>query len=239
MAHAAGGPAALLVHGFASTPREMEELGRALRAAGLAVSIPRLPGHGTGGSDFLRTGWRDWLAACTGAMVDLCARHGQVSVVGFSMGSLIALILACRFPVARLALLAPPVKSRDPRLPFTPLLALFIRRRRREILEPLPEDPEEARLVREYRGYRYPRQLAGIVALARQARRALPRVTAATLTVAARQDPYVDPSVIGYIESRIACGEKRHMLVEGAHRSLLEGSAREAVRDEVVRWLTA
>ena len=107
----------------------MEELGRALHAAGMTVSIPRLPGHGTDGSDFLQTGWRDWLRACTDEMLELCARHRPVSLVGFSMGSLLALILAARFPVARLALLAPPIRSRDPRLPFTPLLALFFRRR--------------------------------------------------------------------------------------------------------------
>lgn len=226
------------MHGFASTPREMEDLGRALRAAGLAVSIPLLPGHGTDGSDFLRTGWRDWLGACTEAMEGLVARHGRVSVAGFSMGGLIAILLAARFPVARVALLAPPVRSRDPRLPFTPILGLFIRKSRRDIVEPLPDDPEEARLAREYRGYRYPRQLAGIAALARQARRALPLVTAPTLTVVARQDRYVNPSVIGYIETRMASAEKRHLVVEGAHRSLLEGAARRAVQDEVVRWLT-
>lgn len=226
------------MHGFASTPREMEDLGRALRAAGLAVSIPLLPGHGTDGSDFLRTGWRDWLGACTEAMGGLVARHGRVSVAGFSMGGLIAILLAARFPVARVALLAPPVRSRDPRLPFTPILGLFIRKSRRDIVEPLPDDPEEARLAREYRGYRYPRQLAGIAALARQARRALPLVTAPTLTVVARQDRYVNPSVIGYIETRMASAEKRHLVVEGAHRSLLEGAARRAVQDEVVRWLT-
>jgi carboxylesterase len=232
-----GRPAALLIHGIASSPRELEGLGFDLHGAGMTVSIPRLPGHGTDGADFLRTGWRDWLRACTDAMLELSAGHEPVSLVGFSMGSLLALVLAARFPVARLVLLAPPIRSRDPRLPFTPLLALFVRRRRRELAEPLPDDPEEARLAREYRGWRYPRQIAGILPLARAARRGLPLVRAGTLTVVARQDAYVDPSVIGYIETRIAAREKRHLVVEGGHRSLLEGSAREAVRDEVVRWL--
>ena len=54
------------MHGFASSPREMEELGEALRAAGLAVSIPLLPGHGTDGSDFLRTGVDRYIAQWVG-----------------------------------------------------------------------------------------------------------------------------------------------------------------------------
>jgi carboxylesterase len=232
-----GKAAALLIHGFASTPRETEGLGEALQAAGLTVSIPRLPGHGTNGSDFLRTGWRDWLRACTDEYLDLGARHDPVSIVGFSMGGLLGILLAARFPVKSLALLAPPLRTHDPRLPFMPLLGLFIGRVRREILEALPADAEEALLLREYRGYRYPAQTAGILTLGRLARRALPHVSADTLTIVARHDAYVPVSVIPLIEERIAAPSKRHLVLEGGHRSLLEGSGKEQVRDEVVRWL--
>jgi carboxylesterase len=204
----------------------------------MTVSIPRLPGHGTDGGDFLRTGWRDWLRACTDAMMELRAEHAPVSIVGFSMGGLLALVLASRFPVERLALLAPPILTHDPRLPFTPLLGLFITRRRRRIVEPLPEDPEEATLAREYRGFRYPRQIAGILALRRLARRGLPLVSADTLTITAREDPYVPASVITNIESRLAAVRTRHLVVDGGHRSLLEGDAKEQVRTAVAGWLT-
>ncbi len=232
-----GKAAALLIHGFASTPRETEGLGEALQAAGLTVSIPRLPGHGTNGADFLQTGWRDWLRACADEYLDLGARHDPVSIVGFSMGGLLGILLAARFPVRSLALLAPPIRTRDPRLPFTPLLGFFIRRVRREILEELPADAEEALLLREYRGYRYPAQAAGILTLGRLARRALPRVSAHTLTIVARNDAFVPVSVIPLIEGGIAAARKRHLVLEGGHRSLLEGIGKEQVRDEVVRWL--
>lgn len=232
-----GKPAALLIHGFASTPRETEGLGEALLAAGLTVSIPRLPGHGTNGEDFLTTCWRDWLRHCVDAYLDLAARHDPVSLVGFSMGGLLAIVLAARFPVKSLALLAPPIRTRDPRLPFTPLLGLLIRRARRELVEELPADAEEALLAREYRGYRYPAQTAGILRLRRLARRALPLVSADTLTIVARHDAYVPVSAIDFIEGKIAARRTRHLVLEGGHRSLIEGTGKEQVRDEVVRWL--
>ena len=162
------------------------------------------------------------------------------------MGGLLAILLAARFPVKSLALLAPPVRTHDLRLPFTPLLSLFIKRARREIVEELPADveelpadAEEALLLREYRGYRYPAQTAGILTLGRLARRALPRVSADTLTIVARHDAYVPVSVIDCIEGKIAAQNKRHLVLEGGHRSLLEGIGKEQVRDEVVRWLSA
>ena len=169
--------------------------------------------------------------------LDLGARHDPLSIVGFSMGGLLAILLAARFPVKSLALLAPPLRTHDPRLPFTPLLGLFIGRARREIFEELPADAEEALLMREYRGYRYPAQTAGILTLGRLARRALPRVSADTLTIVARHDAYVPESVIPLIEGRIAAERRRHLVLEGGHRSLLEGIGKERVRDEVVRWL--
>lgn len=203
----------------------------------MTVSIPRLPGHGTNGADFLATGWRDWLRACTDSMLELGTDHQPVHLVGFSMGGLLAIILASRLPVGRLALIAPPIRNRDRRLPFTPLVGLFISRSRREILQPLPEDPGERLLAREYRGSRYPRQVAGILALRRLARRALPLVRADTLTIAARHDPYVPPSVIPFVESRLAAARTHHLVVEGGHRAPLEGIERGLVRDEIVRWL--
>jgi carboxylesterase len=215
----------------------MAFLGDRLCGAGFAVSIPRLPGHGTNGRDFMESGWRDWLRASIDAYLELAASHPRVHIVGFSMGGLLAILLAARFPVKSLALLAPPVRTHDPRLPFTPLLGLFIRRVEREMAEELPVDPEEALLQREYRGYRYPAQAAGILTLGRLARRALPRVRADTLTIVARHDAYVPESVIPLIEGRIAAGRRRHLVLEGGHRSLLEGIEKERVRDEVVRWL--
>jgi carboxylesterase len=66
----------------------MRPLAEALAGAGLAVELPRLPGHGTSVDDMLLTGWDDWRAEADRALEVLRGRTqgGRQVVVGLSMG---------------------------------------------------------------------------------------------------------------------------------------------------------
>ena len=46
--------------GFTGSPTEMRPVGDYLHAAGLTVSGPRLPGHGTAIADMNKVRWQDW-----------------------------------------------------------------------------------------------------------------------------------------------------------------------------------
>jgi carboxylesterase len=72
----------------------------ALAGAGLAVSAPLLPGHGTAMDDMLTTVWDDWYGAAEAAYVDLAGRVDKVVVVGLSMGGTLAVALAADHPEA-------------------------------------------------------------------------------------------------------------------------------------------
>ncbi len=90
-----GGPAGvLLCHGFTGTPQSMRPWGDRLAAAGLAVSCPRLPGHGTRWQDMNETRWPDWYTELEGALTQLRSRTEQVFVGGLSMGGTLAIRLA-------------------------------------------------------------------------------------------------------------------------------------------------
>jgi carboxylesterase len=92
---AAGGPnGALALHGFTGCPQSMRGLAQAFAAAGFAVELPRLPGHGTAIDDMLETGWTDWSAAAEQAYQDLATRCDKVVVAGLSMGGTLTLWLA-------------------------------------------------------------------------------------------------------------------------------------------------
>jgi esterase/lipase/carbon monoxide dehydrogenase subunit G len=90
--------AVLLLHGFGGSPNGVRPWGEALAAAGLAVSIPRLPGHGTRWKDLRRTTWADWYAEAEKALNQLRAEHGTVFVAGISLGATLALRLAEKRP---------------------------------------------------------------------------------------------------------------------------------------------
>jgi carboxylesterase len=88
----------LLVHGFTGTPQNVRPLADYLARRGLAVSVPRMPGHGTTVADLDRTGPEEWLAAAERALAELRERCSTVFVAGISMGGTIALELARRHP---------------------------------------------------------------------------------------------------------------------------------------------
>jgi len=68
--------------------------GEYLAGAGLTVSLPRLPGHGTTWQELARTRWEDWYAEVDRALEGLAKRTDEVFVMGLSLGACLALRLA-------------------------------------------------------------------------------------------------------------------------------------------------
>jgi len=106
---APGGPhGALVLHGFTGNPQSMRGLAKAFAAAGFAVELPRLPGHGTAIEDMLETDWSDWSTAAERAYEELAGRCDKVVVGGLSMGGTLTLWLAERHPeIAGIVLVNP------------------------------------------------------------------------------------------------------------------------------------
>jgi len=128
-----GGPVGVLVlHGFTGSPRTIRPWADHLATAGLTVSAPRLPGHGTTWQELGTTGWQDWYSTAEQAFRDLATRCEQVFVTGLSMGACLALRLAetqghavsgivivnpSLAPDTKLFLIAPLLKHVVPSLP--------------------------------------------------------------------------------------------------------------------------
>jgi carboxylesterase len=107
-----GGPhGALVLHGFTGNCNSMRGVAHALGAAGFAVELPLLPGHGTSVEDMNATTWSDWSAAAEEALEKLEARvDGKVVVAGLSMGGSLTAWLGSHHPeLAGLAFINPAV----------------------------------------------------------------------------------------------------------------------------------
>jgi carboxylesterase len=92
---ATGGPVgAVLCHGFTGMPGSMRPWAEALAAAGHAVEVPLLPGHGTRWQDANRVSWQDWYAELERAVDAVQARCRQTFVIGLSMGGTLVIRLA-------------------------------------------------------------------------------------------------------------------------------------------------
>lgn len=96
---AEGGPVGVLVlHGFTGNPSSLRGLAEACAAAGHAVELPRLPGHGTTVEDMRTTGWDDWTHAADDAYQELATRTEHIVVAGLSMGGALTAWVATRHP---------------------------------------------------------------------------------------------------------------------------------------------
>jgi carboxylesterase len=233
-----GDAGVLLLHGFTGTPRDLAGLADNLRANALAVSLPRLPGHGTNGMDFVEAGWRDWLRAAVDAWLDLRARCAVVHIVGHSMGALLAVLLASHFPAGRLALLAPAFQFTNRLLPWSFLISLFARRIRWRVTATQEiSDGDLAVLSHEYWQWRYPRQGVSYLRLRRMAVRALPRVTSDTLIIAGMADRNVPSSVVPFVQQRMTSATTRCLVYESASHLLFTGHEAHAIRTQVCSWL--
>lgn len=93
-AHAGGRTGVLLCHGFTGSPQSLRPWAQYLAEAGLSVSLPRLPGHGTTWQEMARTRWEDWYAEVDRAFDELQANCDEMFVMGLSMGACLALRLA-------------------------------------------------------------------------------------------------------------------------------------------------
>jgi carboxylesterase len=88
----------LVVHGFTGNPQSMRGLAEGFAAAGFAVELPLLPGHGTSVDDLMPTRFADWSAAAEEAYLELAGRCNEVVVAGLSMGGTLAAWLTVRYP---------------------------------------------------------------------------------------------------------------------------------------------
>jgi carboxylesterase len=92
--HQGGATGVLLCHGFTGSPQSLRPWAGFLAEAGLSVSLPLLPGHGTSWQEMNHTTSDDWLAAAEAALAELRGRCDEVFVMGLSMGGCLALRLA-------------------------------------------------------------------------------------------------------------------------------------------------
>lgn len=230
-----GSTGVLLIHGWTGNVHEMTYLASKLAEAGFTVSVPRLPGHGTNGFDFMQAGWSDWLRKAIDAYLELARDTETVYVAGLSMGGVLTTILASMFDIDRIALFAPAVTNRNRLIVLTPLLRFFMKR------IPKSYDDEEVEpilrpLAREYWHSEWVLPAYHLYRLQGLARRRLGQVTASTLVVVSESDESVPPRAADIIERKSSAKEVKRIDLTDSDHVLVNGVDKELVAAETVSW---
>src|SRR5215813_5136493 len=126
--HVGGPTGVLLCHGFTGSPQSLRPWAEFLAEAGLTVSLPRLPGHGTTWQEMARTRWEDWYAEVDRAFDEVRGATDEIFVMGLSMGGCLALRLAELHgaAVSGLVLVNPSVTAETKLFLLAPVLKLVV-----------------------------------------------------------------------------------------------------------------
>lgn len=100
--------AVLLLHGYTHSPQEFDHLLAALRREGIPYFAPQISGFGLSSIDLLySTSARDWARDALTAYDQIAMFAEQVSIVGHSMGAILATFVAEHRKVRHLVLSGP------------------------------------------------------------------------------------------------------------------------------------
>lgn len=221
----------LLVHGITATPREMRYLGEYLAQQGYTVAGVRLAGHATRPADLRHMRWQDWLASVEDGWHLLQTCTDRVLVMGLSMGGVLALTFAARFPVAGVIAMATPyeihlegwqkimAKVLKPMSYLHPYLA----KGPGNWYNPAAAQGRIAYPVNVTRAFYELRLLLA------EMRASLPRVTAPTLLIHSKDDDYVLPENMPKIFNALGSVDKEMVYVEKSQHVITEDGDREKV----------
>jgi len=225
----------LLIHGFTGSPAEMRLLGEFLQAQGYTVLAPRLCGHGTSPEEMEGTGWQHWYTEVENGYHYLQGLCREVSVVGLSMGGLLALKLAVEYPVNRIVTMSPPFFLTDQRLPFLRVYRLFQRfapKQRRKLY------PVEAKYSVAYN--RTPlSSLASLLELIEQVKTCLPAVSRPLLIIQSRSEHTVRPESAQYLYDHAGSSHKQLLWLQASGHIVTLDTEREFVFASVHQFLQA
>jgi carboxylesterase len=236
-----GGSAVLALHGGGDTPQSLALLAQHIFRRGYTVRAPLLARHGRSLEDLGRVDAEEWRAQVRGEYDALRAKHDSVFVVGQSVGGALAIDLAATHPVKALVLLAPWVAMKPPLLRMAktsrawgwmfPYLSSL--GGSSSIHDPI----ERARALG--RGIITPAQLRALASIAGAAHRALPKVTAPTLTIQSREDQRISSAAAQAAFDQLGAKDKKFVWTAGAGHVISVDYGKEQVFSLTSDWLDA
>ncbi len=213
----------LLSHGFTGSPASMKPWAEHVAAQGYAVSVPRLPGHGTTWQEMNKTTWADWYGEVERAFVALANQVDTVVVCGLSMGGALALRLAADHPdrVAGLVLVNPAVDTERKDVKLLPVL--------KHVIPSMPGIANDIKKpgVAEHGYKKTPLRAADSMFQAYKVLRAdLGQVVCPILVFRSVEDHVVDPSSARAIRAAVGSGDVREEMLENSyHVATLDNDA--------------
>jgi carboxylesterase len=232
----------ILIHGFTAMPEEVRYLGEYLHGQGHTVLGPRLAGHATHPRDLARTLWTDWLVSVEEGLALLKNLTDRVFLIGLSMGGMVSLTAAARYPVAGVIALSTPF------IYFNHVQIAEIRKNSRR-RKPVPKNTDTHPGLGIRREANYPAYAATppniywqVNELQAAMETNLPKITCPVLVIQSHHDPFIPPDSLDQIAARLNTSRIQtlwldhfeHAIVRDPRRDIAFESINEFIREHTV-----
>ncbi len=181
----------LLLHGFASNPYSLIELGNFLSSRGYNVYAPLLSGHGTSAFDLEKYSWKDWQDESEKAYLFLEENSEEVYIVGVSMGGNLALNIAKKHNPKKIIIINTPYELKTKFVDFIPIISLV----QKYHIKSFFSDQEDSEVLKNIKIYPVisMKSISDILELIKYTRTNLNQVIEPILIIQSDKDTLVDP----------------------------------------------
>ncbi len=230
----------LLIHGFTSSPKEMRWMGEYLhREHGYSVLGVRLSGHATRPEDLIRSSYTDWLASVEDGFSLLSGAAQSITVMGVSMGGILALTAASYLPVNGVVAMSTPYKlPDDPRLRHIEWLSKAV-----PFIPKGAGEPDAGWFDKEaFKGHiSYPQNplhaIGELNKLVKIMQAALPQINVPVLLIHSKDDDYVVKNSMPLIYENLAIADKQMVWIEGSGHVMTRDAQRQTVFETAAKFV--
>jgi len=233
----------ILVHGYKSSPAQMQNLAQFFNSKNIPVYAVRLSGHGTSPLDLKNTTWQQWLESLNRGYATMHQFCKKVIIVGFSTGGLLALYKASQInkdsKLKAIVSINSALKLKDIRAKMVPTINLWnellekfdINKGKIEFIDDKPETPE----------FNYSRHYISSVVelenLMQKCQQELNKITLPILTIQAKHDPVVNPISGDIIFENINSKHKKIIKPDMWQHNILTGQGKETIFKEIANFI--
>lgn len=236
-----GDSACLLVHGLGCGPLQMRELAENLCKWGFTARGILLPGHCENTGDVALCSPYDWERKVELEYQQLKNRYRHVIVIGFSLGALLTLQLAAKYPIEKIVLMGTPIFMVREYLPIDNLInvcKIFIKRiktwRRRCYME---SEGYTGYLFQPIDIYYSLQVLYEISEIARVMKSGLKDVLSPTLIIHSKKDFIAAPASARYLMEHLGTSNKRLIYLHKSHHLMMYSTEKCIVFDTIKEFV--
>jgi carboxylesterase len=237
-----GNKACLLIHGFGCGPIQMRELAENLCRWGLTARGILLPGHCGNAGGISPHAHYDWKEKVESEYCQLKTKYRDVVIIGFSLGALLTLQLASKYPIEQIILMGTPLFIIREYLPIHSLIRIcknFMKRvktwKRRCYME-----------SEEYTGYLHQpvdtyfsiQALYGLTEIITAVDLGLKDVKSPALIIHSKKDLIADPASASYVMKHLGSDNKRLVWLERSHHLMMYDDEKNVIFSAIKEFVT-